>query len=955
MDTMKRHIHWPLVGVVVAMTLASTRAAVPGMVNGGTPSGVPISYDCAVRKAAWEFGKTTLPSRGDFRTLFDALQLQWCNETPPSAEDVWRPPKYPTPTSGNILYVQSGTSAGGDGSKDKPFATIAAAVAAAKSDTTILVREGVYYEQQIVIGAQHSGLTIQNFEGEHVTVSGGVPLTLSSPWQPYKVNNGSSGKDWVTYANQNNVYGRAHSGTDTATVKFIGKYASWDACFAAAKVSPKGPFQSVTYHEANFSRNAGWATQCFGTTDSFWSPRAEENIISARDESFNTYANIWELDLSHLEDVTEIDGLRINGQRAIRAKYPNGNPELTGPDAVDVLTYNAGWIDADTTWIKPADKWAETKDVVTNGSHWPGVNWPTAEEGGGGQEGEGDWGDFHIGQGGFCDDIFPPAGYWCSQNPPRGNCYDPKARTSRGCTQTHMSPDGVMYGDLLPHAINYSNPKGAVIQAWRGKARWFTNLCLVDSHDKESQTLLFDDKIGCNQGGEGGVTFSQWWIENVFEELDAPGEWFFNASEHKLYYFFNGTAPPTGKEEFVATHTKVLFNVSGSQAAPVKNVAIKGLEIRDTRLTYLGTDVADIHGMPTGGDWALQRSGAILFEGTERSTVDGCYMHHVDGNGIFLSNYNLNATVSNNEMSWIGDSAIAAWGSTGTCLDAACSQQVAWGVGPDARNRNQPLGTHVVGNLVRELGIWQKQSSFWFQAATAFSHIERNVHFNGPRAGVNFNDQMQGGDVIEGNLLTNCVRESGDHGPWNSWDRIPYIVSDGLIRDTTLPRVGDGTPGHVRSNGKPTVVPLFREIRKNFIIGTYNSQEDIDTDDGSSYYQTHDNYFAMADHGLKSDFGGQWNHHFRNVYAYVGQCLGSGHNLAFYNNTCVTGGGGAPCPSDATMTVSGNSVYTTDAKAQSCNGTVTAAFPSDAEINALGARAMAPFPMAAPGQEIFQP
>jgi hypothetical protein len=28
---------------------------------------------------------------------------------------------------------------------------------------------------------------------------------------------------------------------------------------------------------------------------------------------------------------------------------------------------------------------------------------------------------------------------------------------------------------------------------------------------------------------------------------------------------------------------------------------------------------------------------------------------------------------------------------------------------------------------------------------------------------------MGGGDIIEGNLLTNCVRESGDHGPWNSW------------------------------------------------------------------------------------------------------------------------------------------------------------------------------------------
>jgi hypothetical protein len=42
------------------------------------------------------------------------------------------------------------------------------------------------------------------------------------------------------------------------------------------------------------------------------------------------------------------------------------------------------------------------------------------------------------------------------------------------------------------------------------------------------------------------------------------------------------------------------------------------------------------------------------------------------------------------------------------------------------------------------------------------------------------------------------------------------------------------------------------------MMGVYQSQEDIDTDDGSSYYQTHNNYFAMAGRGLKSDFAGQW-------------------------------------------------------------------------------------------------
>ena len=34
---------------------------------------------------------------------------------------------------------------------------------------------------------------------------------------------------------------------------------------------------------------------------------------------------------------------------------------------------------------------------------------------------------------------------------------------------------------------------------------------------------------------------------------------------------------------------------------------------------------------------------------------------------------------------------------------------------------------------------------------------------NGPRAGVNFNDGGPGGEVLEGNLIYNFVRETGDH------------------------------------------------------------------------------------------------------------------------------------------------------------------------------------------------
>ena len=41
----------------------------------------------------------------------------------------------------------------------------------------------------------------------------------------------------------------------------------------------------------------------------------------------------------------------------------------------------------------------------------------------------------------------------------------------------------------------------------------------------------------------------------------------------------------------------------------------------------------------------------------------GNHLTRIDGNGIFLSNYNRNATIASNEMSWVGDGAIAAWGS----------------------------------------------------------------------------------------------------------------------------------------------------------------------------------------------------------------------------------------------------------------------------------------------------
>eukprot|EP01052_Picozoa_sp_SAG31_P052673 SAG31_NODE_13111_length_892_cov_0.713745_1_plen_104_part_10 len=75
------------------------------------------------------------------------------------------------------------------------------------------------------------------------------------------------------------------------------------------------------------------------------------------------------------------------------------------------------------------------------------------------------------------------------------------------------------------------------------------------------------------------------WIENVLEECDSANEFFFDEKTEKLYYFFNGTVPSDA--DWVVTKTRVLFNMTGTMSAPVTDVKIQGITMRDTRITYL--------------------------------------------------------------------------------------------------------------------------------------------------------------------------------------------------------------------------------------------------------------------------------------------------------------------------------------------------------------------------------
>eukprot|EP00005_Dracoamoeba_jomungandri_P000463 CAMPEP_0174252392 /NCGR_PEP_ID=MMETSP0439-20130205/1880_1 /TAXON_ID=0 /ORGANISM="Stereomyxa ramosa, Strain Chinc5" /LENGTH=754 /DNA_ID=CAMNT_0015332915 /DNA_START=107 /DNA_END=2368 /DNA_ORIENTATION=+ len=562
--------------------------------------------------------------------------------------------------------------------------------------------------------------------------------------------------------------------------------------------------------------------------------------------------------VANLTGVGSVTGLRVNGERMIRARYPNANPEF----GFGSNLMASSWLSPTTPTNPDTEVYPDTPFRNTSASFQK----------------------YQLGVGGPCQHFTPQGGYWC------GNM------TEGGGHFTYRVPSGMVATQKVLPNSPYKNATGSVIQTWR-PAHWASWMFLVGDYAQDTGTFKFAK--GGFQGARGNNNGDNFYIENVFEELDSPGEWFFDEYTQQLFLWYNSSGAPKPADEFVVTNLKIMVSLVGSQSSPVKNVLFQGLGFRDAAYTYL-----DPHGMPSGGDWGLQRTGAVYLEGTENVVIDSCTFLRVDGNAVMISGYNRHATVSRSEFAWIGDTAIASWGNAvGSPVE---------GMGWDGTNGDQPRFNQILYNFVHELGIWEKQSSMYFQAKTCQANITGNIFFNGPRAGINFNDGFGGGANLTENILFNTCRESGDHGPFNSWDRQVYVTK-------------------VR-NGTASVVKEWDYISRNFIIANYNGQEAVDNDDGSCYYKTHDNFFAYSGNGMKSDFGGHDNHHFNNFYAFCGRGFGidsqyPGHNDYFYNNSVVmTGDGnygdGQTCSGPSKTIVHDNKIFSPKAEITECGSSL---------------------------------
>lgn len=394
--------------------------------------------------------------------------------------------------------------------------------------------------------------------------------------------------------------------------------------------------------------------------------------------------------------------------------------------------------------------------------------------------------------------------------------YDSSARFLGGTAADALSKE---------RTARWQNPGGGYVHALH-RSEWGDFHYLIKGKDSLGELIL---EGGWQNNRRMGMHPVHRFVENIFEELDSPGEWYYDEKIGLLYYY-----PPEGLDIKTATfetpRIRHLIEFKGTEAAPVKNIRISGLTLMHTLRTFMENKEPLLR-----SDWTIYRGGAVLLTGAIHCAIDDCVIRDVGGNAIFFNNYNRDCEVAGCLISDIGASAVCFVGDPAAVRSPSFEynefvplEEMDRSPGP--RTNNYPASCRVYNNLLFNLGIVEKQSAGIELSMCRHITASHNTIYDVPRAGINVSEGTWGGHEIAYNDVFNTVKESGDHGSFNSWGRDRYWHPDKKKLDAI-----------VATNFDLALLDVVDPILLHHNRMRCDHGWDIDLDDGSSNYRIYDN------------------------------------------------------------------------------------------------------------------
>lgn len=207
---------------------------------------------------------------------------------------------------------------------------------------------------------------------------------------------------------------------------------------------------------------------------------------------------------------------------------------------------------------------------------------------------------------------------------------------------------------------------------------WVDERMPVSSYDDQTRTVRCSRESAFVLKTEVGEQFANYHLENVFEALSEPGEWYLDRFNGNVYYL-----PLPGEQleltEIIAPVAEQLLVLEGNPVEHqyVEHLRFQGLEFIHTDWRqpsegivpfthiprYVGMPVRKIAGSPQA---ALFVPGAIYMKSARFCSVEDCIIRHIGHHGVEIAEGCSSIRIVGNEMGDLGAGGVKINGSDAT-------------------------------------------------------------------------------------------------------------------------------------------------------------------------------------------------------------------------------------------------------------------------------------------------